>query len=424
MTLSKFKEDIEPVIKQIDFTFINENILCNSCLGRIFAKLGQGDTDAEGLTNDERGGAIHGMVELPVLVDISDCWLCEGISGDHLRMAKMAILKMSDWEFQTFLVGSKFDPEIVEKEETVWSQVSGEFSEPIKAEFNREVGKLVLSETGKTVEFNKPDIVAIIDTMYESVDLQISPLFIYGRYTKYVRGIPQTRWPCRECRGKGCERCGQTGKMYQTSVEEIIGQHVMRYSGGKDHRFHGMGREDVDALMKGGGRPFVIEIKEPEKRELPLDQIMNEIRDSDMGASATEMRISNNDEVVKIKNARPEKQYVISGMIEGEFSEEKLKEVVVSLGGKTIEQRTPTRVKHRRADKVRKRQIKEISLLELSGNMISLAVTAEAGTYIKELVHGDEGRTQPSIAGELGVKVQIQELDVLEILDSKEIGAE
>ncbi len=69
-------------------------------------------------------------------------------------------------------------------------------------------------------------------------------------------------------------------------------------------------------------------------------------------------------------------------------------------------------------------QIKEISLLELSGNMISLAVTAEAGTYIKELVHGDDGRTQPSIAGELGVKVQIQELDVLEILDSKEIGAE
>ncbi len=424
MTLSKFKEDMEPVINQIDFSFIDQNMLCDPCLGRIFAKLGQGKKDSEGLTNDERGRTIHGMVELPAPASIQDCWLCEGISGDHSRMADMAVSKMSNWEYGTFLVGSKFDPEIVEKEETIWSQVSGEFSEPIKAEFNREVGKLILSKTGKVVEFNKPDIVAVIDTMYESVNLQISPLFIYGRYTKSIRGIPQTRWPCRECLGKGCDRCGQTGKMYQTSVEEIIGQHVMLYSGGKDHRFHGMGREDIDALMKGRGRPFVIEIKEPEKREIPLEQIMKEIGNSNMGASATEMRISNNDEVVRVKNARPDKQYVISGMIEGEFSEEKLKEVVVSLGGKIIEQRTPTRVKHRRADKVRKRQIKEITLLGLSGNTISLAVTAEAGTYIKELVHGDDGRTQPSIAGELGVKVKIKELDVLDILDSKEIGAE
>ena len=424
MTILKFKEEMEPIIQQIDLTFINENVLCDSCLGRIFAKLGQGDTDAEGLTNDARGRAIHEMVELPSPASPSDCWLCEGIATDHPRVADRAISQMSDWEYDSFLVGSKFDPEIVEKEEMVWSQVSGEFSEPIKAEFNREVGKHIYSITKKDVEFNKPDMVAVIDTMYESVNLQIAPLFIYGRYTKTVRGIPQTRWPCRECLGKGCERCGQTGKMYQTSVEEIIGQHVMRYSDGNDHKFHGMGREDVDALMKGRGRPFVIEIKEPKTRNVPLDQIMKDIQDSNMGAGATEMRITNNDEVVKVKNARPEKQYIISGIIEGEFSEEKLKEVVVSLGGKIIEQRTPTRVKHRRADKIRKRQIKEISLLGLSGNIMSLAVTAEAGTYIKELVHGDDGRTQPSIAGELGVKVQIQELDVLEILDSKELGAE
>ena len=46
-------------------------------------------------------------------------------------------------------------------------------------------------------------------------------------------------------------------------------------------------------------------------------------------------------------------------------------------------------------------------------------VTAEAGTYIKELVHGDEGRTVPSVASELEVECKVTALDVLEILDDE-----
>ena len=42
---------------------------------------------------------------------------------------------------------------------------------------------------------------------------------------------------------------------------------------------------------------------------------------------------------------------------------------------------------------------------------------AQAGTYIKEFVHSDEGRTAPSLGTLLGctVPAQILELDVLEI---------
>jgi tRNA pseudouridine synthase 10 len=46
-----------------------------------------------------------------------------------------------------------------------------------------------------------------------------------------------------------------------------------------------------------------------------------------------------------------------------------------------------------------------------------LDIEAQAGTYIKEWVHGDFGRTRPSV-GELlgGAEVQIAELDVTQVL--------
>jgi tRNA pseudouridine synthase 10 len=42
---------------------------------------------------------------------------------------------------------------------------------------------------------------------------------------------------------------------------------------------------------------------------------------------------------------------------------------------------------------------------------------AQAGTYIKEFVHGDGGRTQPNLGSFLGLSepAEILELDVLEI---------
>ena len=282
------------------------------------------------------------------------------------------------------------------------------------------MGKLVHEKTGKEVNFDKPDIVIVTDTTYDSLAVQIAPLYIYGRYRKLTRGIPQTRWPCRECFGKGCERCNNTGKMYQTSVEEVVGLVVMEHSKGKDHRFHGMGREDIDALMIGDGRPFVIEIKEPVKRNLPLDIINDSINSGDNGVEVNSLRYSDGTEVVKIKGARPEKKYRVLVSFEGELTEAKLNEVVLSLGGKTVAQQTPTRVKHRRADKVRSRVVKTIELVELSGSKAVFELTTEAGTYVKEFVHGDDGRTVPSIAGELGIACKVEELDVLEIMDKRE----
>lgn len=47
--------------------------------------------------------------------------------------------------------------------------------------------------------------------------------------------------------------------------------------------------------------------------------------------------------------------------------------------------------------------------------MIVLDVTTEAGTYIKELVHGELGRTSPSIRSIIDQWIDIVALDVMRI---------
>jgi len=42
-------------------------------------------------------------------------------------------------------------------------------------------------------------------------------------------------------------------------------------------------------------------------------------------------------------------------------------------------------------------------------------VAAEAGTYIKELISSDEGRTEPSISGILDLEAECTVLDVIDI---------
>jgi len=46
-----------------------------------------------------------------------------------------------------------------------------------------------------------------------------------------------------------------------------------------------------------------------------------------------------------------------------------------------------------------------------------LHVLASAGTYIKELVHGDLGRTSPNVGTILGKEVDILQLDVTQVYD-------
>ncbi|MDH7508149.1 MAG: tRNA pseudouridine(54/55) synthase Pus10 [Methanomassiliicoccales archaeon] len=393
--------------------------LCDHCLGRIFAQIGTG------LTNKQRGESLRLGVTLKRVLQgeplplHEKCWVCEGLFNSVERFADAVVAKLSTLEYNTFLIGSKIDPEILEREERLWGEVGGDYAESIKSELNREIGKIVEAKTGKCVDFSHPDVVAVVDTRFASVELEIAPLFIYGRYRKYSREIPQTRWVCTVCKGRGCKRCNFKGKMYETSVQEIIGEPLMRAANGVDHFFHGMGREDIDVRMLGNGRPFVIEIREPKKRMLDLRSLEKTINELGKGiVEVSALRPSSRSEVKKIKSATPEKIYRAEILLNGKVNKEKINEVLQIFKNTRITQQTPTRVAHRRPDKTREKKIVSITIEKIDDDSITLVIRAEAGTYIKEFVHGDGGRTKPSLSDLLGVPCEVKSLDVIEVADN------
>jgi len=373
--------------------------LCDHCLGRRFARIGQA-------TNEERGQAVRrallaeGFRSEPA----TSCPLCDNIFRDVLSLAASAIARIGDREYQCFLVGSKQDKASFDLETRLG------YTEHLKNELNRELGKRLESLTGRTADFDDPEITILVDARFGSVEIQVAPLYLYGRYRKLERGIPQTRWPCRQCRGKGCSRCGGTGKMYPTSVEELVAGPIMAISGGKEHSLHGMGREDIDARMLGNGRPFVVEIQDPKRRVLDLGAVENDINRLATGrVEVEELRPSDLNEVRALKESRAVKTYVAQVAFEQPVPGEKLKLLETTFTGLQVQQWTPQRVSHRRADLERKRRVLEFR----TEGPDRFRITAEAGLYIKELIHGDGGRTRPSVQEALGVRCSVITLDVV-----------
>jgi len=393
-----------------------ERDLCDHCLGRLFAQLGTG------ISNAERGKSLrisYAMFspekerkEVPEEAD--DCDLCNALFEEIEKFADLVSENLEEYEFEDFLVGSRIDLEIEEKEEKIWTELNLTTGEPIKSEVNREVGKLVQNKIEKEVDLETPDIKAIIDTRFDSVDIEISPLFVYGRYKKFSREIPQTKWTCKRCRGKGCDKCGGTGKMYDTSVEEIIGEPLVEMTSGEDFTLHGMGREDIDAKMLGNGRPFVIEVTEPVKRNIDLEELERRVNQSDQ-VQISSLEFTEKERVVEVKQARAIKTYRVKVILEEAIERAKLKKVKEELVEREISQRTPRRVSHRRSDKVRKRIIRDLKLVSVEDTSIILDIKCDAGTYVKEFIQGDEGRTQPSLSELLETRCEVDKLDVMKI---------
>jgi len=384
--------------------------LCDHCLGRLFSKIGNG------LNNKERGNRLRKHLKQYETVKLDNCWLCSGLVGELQHFANLISESLEEYDFETFLVGTKIDDDILDKEKELLDFTGSEYAEPIKNELKKEIGKILEDKLNKEVNFEKPTIMAIIDTSFDVVSLQIKSLFIYGRYNKNIRGIPQTRWFCRICRGKGCRKCDYTGKMYETSVEELVAEKTLEVTKGSGESFHGCGREDIDALMLGKGRPFVLEIKDPKIRNLDLTKLGRKINIHGKGKiKVANLRFSDMNEIARLKAANFRKTYRIVLIGEKIINKEKLKKVAQALQDKTISQFTPSRVARRRANMIRERKIHSCNVGSVDGSMATLTIEAESGTYIKELISGDDGRTRPSISEMIGVPCKVSELDVIEI---------
>ncbi len=387
--------------------------VCDSCLGRQFAQL------LSGYTNGERGKILRTIAAMSIDkekhstdMDVSNfagytfhnletaaqspgtCTVCSGLFGGMEKWAKKILSKAKNVEFSSFLMGTKLSFDLITKEEGLWERVGIDYCEPIKAEINREIGKLVEKGTGAKFDPKNPDVNFIADFESGKVSAELNPVFIYGEYQKLVRGIPQTRWP--------------SGK-YKTSIEQIIAKPLMAATKGESHKLHGLGREDIDARCLGW-RPFVLEIIKPARRKVDLRKLGRKIEKK---VRVRGLRFSNIAEVRKIKESRLDKSYRCFVACDKKISRAGLKKLS-SLAG-TIEQRTPQRVLHRRSDLKRKRKLVSIKTRLISPKKFLLEARCEAGLYVKELVSGDNGRTRPSISELLQCSCVAKDLDVIAI---------
>lgn len=400
-------------------SLIADELLCDHCLGRSVAQLGSG------LGNLERGQALRVLWSMQQGVPCPEpehCALCEDIFASADGWAERALVQARGWQFRTYLVGTRTPPRLAQAELELRRRygLDPDWGEPFKQEFNREVGRrlgLMLERAGQLVQvdFREPQVSFSIDPERQKLRFEVNPLFIYGRYRKLVRTIPQTHWPCRACRGRGCPRCGYSGKMYPESVEELIAGPVLAATGGSLARLHGAGREDINARMLGAGRPFVLEIKRPRRRELDLAALELEINATAEGkVQAAQLRTVRHGLVARLKSVRAQKRYRALVSFARPVGPDQLDQALAALVG-TIEQRTPQRVSHRRADRLRRRRVLSLEGQLDAASQAVLLIRCEGGLYVKELVSGDEGRTRPSLAGLLGLTAQVLELDVLEV---------
>jgi len=422
--------------------------LCDHCLGRQFAFLGQG------LDNEERGKIIktlltmnaHKMVlskdnrgikllrilsengSFPMATEMlrrlkrrtkepRKCFLCEGHFEELESYVEKAVEMLKEYEFETFLVGVKLPTEVEEREDEFKAELSVQYGESLRSEFSRVFGKMLCEKTGKLVNFANPHIVILVNPFNGEMCLQVNSLFIMGRYRKLVCGIPQTRWLCPKCKGEGCLKCGGKGRIYLESIEELIGEPTLEVTQGGEYSFHAAGREDVDVRMLGRGRPFIIQVKKPRKRKIDLSDLEKRINMNANGKiEVRDLRLADKRMVRRLKLAESfQKTYNVTVKFDREISDEDISKLKDHMTNIIIRQQTPRRVLRRRADKVREKKIYETKIKRLSPNTIIMRIKCQGGLYVKELVTGDNGRTSPSVSEIVGANAEPLKLDVMQI---------
>ncbi len=337
------------------------------------------------------------------------CFLCDEKFAVIDSIIDRAAEKIKD--YPSFSVSTKIPKKWLAREELLWDFGLGK-AESIKSHANRYINHALNKKTGRKFSIDG-DVRIVFDIDKGEVTTEPNELFVFGRYRKLVPGISQTRWTCKHCNGKGCEKCGGKGKMYE-SVEEKIGEAMKKEADAEDYTLHASGREDIDVVTTAL-RPFVMQLSKAKNRKPDLKKIENEVARG-KEVAVKDLKIVKRGAVELVASSHFDKEYEAEVEFEKEPDEKQI-DAILSLKGRTVDQKTPERVAHRRAKLTRKRKILGVRLVSQKGKKARFRIKTEAGTYIKELITGDNEKTVPSFSSLAGMKVACASLEVVEIED-------
>ncbi|ACP35346.1 conserved hypothetical protein [Sulfolobus islandicus Y.G.57.14] len=219
---SEGKSDNKIIEKAIQI--LSKYPLCNSCLGRCFARLGYG------LENKERGKAIkislmmfldekikdHKIVDLISIKSIMEnlgpiaekwyklylssefhtypCYLCQNkIDEIKQDFFEKAFKLLSGLGTKSYVLGVELDEDTKKKENEIIKEFALIYYESIKHEIKREVGKM-LAERGYPPNMESPEVeivYRISDRQVFIISKNIRTLYVYNRLN---RNLPISSW--------------------------------------------------------------------------------------------------------------------------------------------------------------------------------------------------------------------------------------
>ena len=249
----------------------------------------------------------------------------------------------------------------------------------------------------------------ICKNFYLDFKIEIAPFYLYGNYIKLDREIGQTQF-------------SKDGvKLSLTSVDEELKKFLKNIFLNKEEEcvFSAGGREDRDVRMLGHGRAFIYTIYNAKKHySLDFNSINTELNKTLKKVQVNGLRLCDKKYFQVLKRAENEKIKLYLAFIW--TKEDITKEVcdkINKIKDLKINQITPLRVLHKRVLKTREKIIYELNIKEIyNKHFMTVEIKSSAGTYIKEFVNGDLGRTYPSICDIIGNDCDIIQLDVEDII--------
>ena len=266
------------------------------------------------------------------------------------------------------------------------------------------------SNTSLIEELNKkftPEI--LCQNFYLDFKINIAPFYIFGNYIKLDREIGQTQF-------------SKDGiKLSLTSVDEELKSFLKNIFLNKEEDLimSAGGREDRDVRMLGTGRSFIYSVSNAKKHySLDFGSINKELNKSLNKVKVNGLRICDKKNFHVLKKTESEKIKIFISFV---FSKEEITKDICdkihNVKDLLINQITPLRVLHKRVLKTREKYIYEIKVVEvINPHFMIIEIKSSAGTYIKEFVNGDLGRTCPSLCDVIGNECDIIQLDVQDII--------
>lgn len=231
--------------------------LCEYCTGRLISKIvGKPPSKFLGKKYLKKLGKSDHKI----------CYICKN-TFDNLEFVISNIFeKSSHFDFKTFHLGITLKPSFLERDDYLKSKFKIKGIENIKFGIAKELAKKISRTTNSKRITDDPDLFIQANFKDESCILRAKPMFVYGRYNKKIRKLPQKQGLCRSCNGIGCHNCDFKGIENLLSIEGKISNLFIKKFDCNQVKINWIGGEDQSSLVLGKGRPFFAKILNPKRR--------------------------------------------------------------------------------------------------------------------------------------------------------------